>query len=104
MIFSIFIVWREPIDHSTDCYFCLTDIKSFTSKSKRRITYPNVISAMRPVLHSEEFPIPFWENVSSNSNSATNETINDDISDDIITDPHSKARAHWILIYLVMIS
>ena len=51
--FAIPMVWREPSDHSTDCYFCLTDIKGFTSKSKRRITYPKVPSAMRPVLHSE---------------------------------------------------
>ena len=74
MPFEILMVWREPSDHSADCYFCLTDIKGLTSKSNCRITYP----VMRPVLHSEEFPIPFWENVSSNSNSATDETINED--------------------------
>ena len=33
-------------DHSSDCYFCLTDISGISSKSKYTVTYPNLPSAM----------------------------------------------------------
>ncbi|GBM30446.1 hypothetical protein AVEN_90372-1 [Araneus ventricosus] len=34
------------------------NVKGFSSKSKHCIQYPNVHSAMRPVPHSEDLPIP----------------------------------------------
>jgi hypothetical protein len=52
------MVLREPKDHSIDCYFCLTNITGITSKSKHTVKYPNVPSALRPVPHNEELPIP----------------------------------------------
>ena len=58
MYFAIPMVWREPQDHSSDCYFCITQIKGISSKSKHTIKYPNLPSAMRPVPHSEDLPIP----------------------------------------------
>ena len=58
MPFAIPMIWREPKDHSTDCYFCTTNISGFTSKFKKCITYPNVNSAIRPIPHSEEVVIP----------------------------------------------
>ena len=58
MSFAIPMVWREPKDHTSDCYFCITNIKGITSKSKHTIKYPNLPSAMRPVPHSEEYPVP----------------------------------------------
>jgi hypothetical protein len=48
----------EPKEHSSDCYFCLTNITEITSKSKHTVKYPNVPSAMRPVPHNEALPIP----------------------------------------------
>ncbi|KAJ4441305.1 hypothetical protein ANN_11159, partial [Periplaneta americana] len=45
-------------NHSSDCYFCLTNIKGITSKSKHTVVYPNLQSAMRPVPHCEELLIP----------------------------------------------
>ena len=51
MPFAVPMVWREPIDHVTDCYFCLTNISGFSAKSKRNIIYPDLPSAMRPVPH-----------------------------------------------------
>lgn len=58
MNFAIPMVWREPQNHSSDCYFCITKIKGISSKSKHTIQYPNLPSAMRPVPHGEDMPIP----------------------------------------------
>ena len=58
MNFAIPMVWREPQNHSSDYYFCITQIKEISSKSKNTVKYPNLPSAMRPVPHSEDLPIP----------------------------------------------
>lgn len=58
MPFAVPMVWREPTSHAEDCYFCLTKIKGFSKKSKSTIEFPNVPSAIRPVPHGPELPIP----------------------------------------------
>jgi len=58
MNFAIPMVWREPQDHSSDCYFCVTQVKGISNKSKHTVKYPNLPSAVRPVSHSEDLPIP----------------------------------------------
>jgi len=57
MPFAIPMVWREPMDHVSDCYFCLTSITGVTVKSKHTVQYPNLPSAMRSVPHSVELPV-----------------------------------------------
>jgi len=47
--FAVPMVWREPTDHVSDCYFCLTSITGVTAKSKHTVRYPDLPSAMRPV-------------------------------------------------------
>jgi len=42
MNFVIPMVWREPQDHSSDCYFCITQIKGTNSKSKHTVKYQNL--------------------------------------------------------------
>jgi hypothetical protein len=42
MPFAVPMVWREPKDHSTDCYFCITKIKGILSKFKKSVKYPNI--------------------------------------------------------------
>ncbi|KAK2578846.1 hypothetical protein KPH14_012201 [Odynerus spinipes] len=54
MPFNVPVVWREPSDHATNCYFCLTNITGFNRKNKRQIVYPNVPSAIKPVLTQED--------------------------------------------------
>ena len=58
MNFVIPMVWREPQDHSSDCYFFITQIEEISSKSKHTVKYPNLPSAVRAVSHSEDLPIP----------------------------------------------
>ena len=49
--FKISMVWREPRDHTTDCYFSLTNVKGYTGKTRNLITYAHVNSLTRPVQH-----------------------------------------------------
>ena len=52
------MVWREQKDHVTDCYFCLTDTQGFRHKTRKKILYPSLPSAIRPVAHSDQLPVP----------------------------------------------
>ena len=56
--FAIHMLWREPQDNSSDCYFCITQKKGISSESKHTVKYQNLPSAMRPVPYSEDLPIP----------------------------------------------
>ena len=58
MNFATPMVWHEPQDHSSDCYFCITQIKGISSTSRHTVKYQNLPSAMRPVPHNEDLPIP----------------------------------------------
>ena len=57
MPFAIPMIWREPKDHIQDCYFCLVNVKEFSSKTKSKIAYPNLDSTSRPVPHDASLPI-----------------------------------------------
>jgi hypothetical protein len=52
------VFWREPKDHSSDCYISLTNKTGLTSKSKHAVKYPDFPFAVRFVAHSEELPVP----------------------------------------------
>ncbi|KAI6655433.1 hypothetical protein LOD99_2268 [Oopsacas minuta] len=56
--FAVPMIWREPMCLLSDCYFCMTEIDDITKKNKSTIAYPDVPSAIRPVLHSEDLPVP----------------------------------------------
>lgn len=58
MQFAVPMIWREPNDHITDCYFCLTNIVGIGPKSKHTVQYPSLPSASRPIQHSDELPVP----------------------------------------------
>jgi hypothetical protein len=57
MLFPIPMVWREPMDHISDCYFCMTSMTGVTAKSKHTVQYLNLTFAMRLVPHSAELPV-----------------------------------------------
>jgi len=60
MPFAIPMVWREPSNHATDCYFCMVSPVSggITKKKKWTIVYLNIPSAVRPVPHGEGISVP----------------------------------------------
>jgi hypothetical protein len=59
MKFAIPRIWREPTDHSSNCYFCLVDpSKRRTGKSAPPIMYPDIPSSIAPVSHCPELPVP----------------------------------------------
>jgi len=82
MSFAIPMVWREPRDHSSDCYFCITKIKGINNKSKHTINYPSLPSAMRPVSHSEALPVPHPATVADVVADETSTVMENEHSDD----------------------
>ncbi|KAI6651261.1 hypothetical protein LOD99_5408 [Oopsacas minuta] len=50
-------------DHISDCYFCMANISGFNAKTKSLIKYPNLHSAIRPVPHSIDVPVPTFTNL-----------------------------------------
>lgn len=55
--FGIPMMWRELQNHTTDCYFCLVDLRGFNTKNKKNISYSNFSSAICPVPHTSEIPV-----------------------------------------------
>ena len=55
------MVWREQKYHCTDCYFCLVKTSGFNKKNKSKTEYPNLPSAIRPLPHLDEIPLPVFE-------------------------------------------
>ena len=60
MPFAVPMIWREPTSHENDCYFCMTKIKGFTKKTRSKIaySYSDCSSALKPVPHDSEMPVP----------------------------------------------
>ena len=55
------MVWREPKNHLTDCYFCAVNTKGINRKSRNSLVYPNLESAIRPIPHCNEILVPVFE-------------------------------------------
>ena len=58
--FAVPMVWREPSNHATDCYFCLVETNGYTKKTRHSISYPNLQSTVLPVPHSELYHVPVF--------------------------------------------
>ena len=58
MTFGVPMIWREQVDHYSDCYFCMTQLTGFSRKNKSKIVYPDCRSALKPVAHCLEIPVP----------------------------------------------
>ena len=58
MPFAVPMMWCEQSDHVTDCYFCMTAVRGFSRKNRYKIFYPVCKSAIKPVPHRPDFPVP----------------------------------------------
>ena len=59
MKFAIPRIWREPTNHTNDCYFCMVDpSKRRTGKNAPGIVYSSIPSSIAPVPHSDQLPVP----------------------------------------------
>ena len=59
--FGISMVWREPKNHFDDCYFCAVSTKGINRKNRNSLVYPDRWSAIRPIPHRNEIPVPVFE-------------------------------------------
>ena len=59
MKFAVPIIWKEQENHVDDCYFCLAQVSwGIIWYKKREVDYPDLISAQRPLPHSDFSPVP----------------------------------------------
>lgn len=69
--FGIPMVWREPSDHASDCYFCAINTTGINRKNRHSLQYPDLPSARRPVAHCEEIPVPSFTELPHSDDEAT---------------------------------
>ncbi|KAL7630757.1 UNVERIFIED_CONTAM: hypothetical protein RMT77_019028 [Armadillidium vulgare] len=90
MRFAVPMIWKEPKDHSKDCYLCNTKIAGISPKSKHTVQYPNLPSAVRPIEHSKERPVPkpphTWSLDEENSEHSDSPTEEEQSADEKIDD------------------
>ena len=98
MPFAVPMIWREQSNHVNDCHFCLTNISGFSTKSKHKIVYPDVRSAIKPVAHNDHdlrIPTPptekYIESDEDNPNTSSTEETDEDFST-----PSASAEPHFL--------
>lgn len=77
--FGVPMVWREPRNHHDDCYFCLVNIKGINRNNRHKWTYPDLDSARRPVVHSEEIPVPSFSSLPELTEDDTETSTSDEV-------------------------
>ena len=86
MKFIVPMVWREPTDHVNDCYFCLFSLKGkrYKKSFKNSLVYPNLKSAIRPIVSIEGVSHPvFTDTVTDSEYTSVEETDDEDFQQDV---------------------
>ncbi|XP_076330758.1 uncharacterized protein LOC143236374 [Tachypleus tridentatus] len=64
--FGVPMIWREPTNHVTDCYFCMVNTTGVGKKNRhKRLRIRTFPSAIQPAPHSEEVPVPVFKGLPS---------------------------------------
>ena len=58
--FGIPMVWREPTNHVTDCFFCAHDVTGIDREDRDSLKYPYLQSACHPVAHCQRTLLNCW--------------------------------------------
>lgn len=75
MKFGVPMQWREPRNHINDCYFCCVSLRGI---NKKKMIYPDLESARRPLPHSEEVPVPTFRSIREQSPEEIFNEVNSD--------------------------
>ena len=59
------MIWRDPKNHTDDFYFCAINLTGINKKKRKSLIYPNLHSALLPVAHCDEIPIPVFKELSN---------------------------------------
>ena len=54
MPFAVPMIWYEQENHIIDCYFCLTNLEGFSSKTRHKIKYADVKSVCTPTSYTAD--------------------------------------------------
>ena len=68
IIWHSYGVWWKQKNHVDDCYYCLTKTSGYSKKTRQKLSYPNLDSAIRPVPYSHEIPVPVFTELPSLEN------------------------------------
>ena len=93
--FGIPMVWREPTNFVTDCYFCAVDVTGINRKNRDSLKYPDLQSARHPVAHCDEIPVSiFGELPGISDEDASNVEGHEDEEEFILEDdaPHPSSQ------------
>ena len=52
------MIWREPKNHTNDCYFCAINLTGINKKKRKSLIYSNLPSSLQPVGHCDEILVP----------------------------------------------
>lgn len=87
-------IWREPKDHSNDCYFCTVVVTGHCRGKKTDVfAYPDIPSSMRPVKHSENLPVP--EPPAAAMQVSANSSNESDSGEEFVDDDDAQAKPHF---------
>ena len=57
------MVWKESAIHVDDCYFCSINVTRVNKKKCKSLGYRSFPSAIRPVAHGADIPMPEFKNL-----------------------------------------
>ena len=78
------MVWREPQNHLSDCYFSAVKTTGLTSKTRSSIEYFSLPSAIQPVPHSVKLSIPTFHGFKLSESEAVSLSEESELYEDFV--------------------